>query len=291
MSKQTISIIYVSLCIVLWSIIPIFVKFASTTLDHHQYLFFSSIISFASLFIISLFSKKTHELFSYGIKTYIALFILGFLDFFYYLLLYFGYANANGLEVLIVQYTWPIFIVIFSLILLGEKLTKNKSISLILGFIAVSLVITKGDIYSIDFSNIKVILVVILGAASFALFSVLSKKIKINPINAVTIYFFTASIYGAISVSLFSHFVWPENIEWFYIIINGVFLNGVSYLFWVIALRNGDASFIAPFIFTIPIISAFLLIFTFDEPIYFIYFVALVLIVASGVINSLRGKK
>lgn len=287
-SKKSQSIFYVALCIVLWSLIPVFAKLGQSSLDHHQYLFYSSIVSFLSLLAVALYTKKTHELFKYSAKMYGVLIVLGFLDFFYYLMLYFGYEKSNGLEVLVMQYTWPIFIVLLSLVILKEKLTANKVASLILGFLGVTIVITKGNFASIDFSNIRVIAMVLIGALSFALFSVLSKKVSITLSNAVTLYFFTAIIYSFISMQTFSSFVFPSLHEWFYILINGIFLNGISYLFWIKALQNGDASFVAPFIFMTPILSATSIIIVFDEPILPVYFIGLALIVSSGLANSLK---
>nr|WP_256365478.1 EamA family transporter [Campylobacter iguaniorum] len=88
-------------------------------------------------------------------------------------------------------------------------------------------------------------LIVCLGAFSFAFFSVLSKKVAINPQNAVAIYFFSAIIYSFFSVLFFSEFRLLSAREWGFILINGIFLNGISYLFWIKALRELDASFAA----------------------------------------------
>ena len=189
------------------------------------------------------------------------------------------------------QYTWPIFIVLFSLVLLREKLGLNKLVSLVLGFLGVVVVITKGDLAQIDFGNIGVIVTVLVGAMSFALFSVLSKKVSINLTNAVTIYFFTAVIYSFISMEIFSSFIIPTAKEWLFIVINGIFLNGVSYLFWIKALQNADASFVAPFIFITPILAAGFLIVSFNEPILPVYFIGLVLIILSGLANSITFTK
>ncbi|WP_421716234.1 DMT family transporter [Arcobacter arenosus] len=290
-SESTIGVIYIALCILLWSLIPTVAKFAQTGLDHHQYLFYSSIISFLSIFAVSLYEKNLKEIFFYSKKIVLVLFALGFLDFFYYLLLYFGYKHANGLEVLVIQYMWPIFIVFLSLIILKEEFTKKKLLSVILGFLGVSLVITKGDFSSLDFGQIDVLLIVMLGAIAFALFSVLSKIVKVNATNAVMIYFFSAIIYSIISVQSFSEFTLPSAKDWISILINGAFLNGVSYLFWVKALKTFDASKVAPFIFTTPILSAFFLIIFFDEPILSIYFVGLFLVIISGLISSIKRKK
>lgn len=289
-NQSKLGIIYIILCIFLWSLIPTVAKFAQSDLDHHQYLFYSSIVSFLSIFIVSLFQKNLKEILSYSKKIFLILFALGFLDFLFYLLLYFGYKNANGLEVLIIQYTWPIFIVFLSLIILKEEFTKKKLLSVILGFIGVSLVITKGDFSTLNFSQIDTLLIVMLGAFSFALFSVLSKIIKVNATNAVMIYFFSAILYSMITVNTYSTFIFPSSKDWISILINGIFINGISYLFWIKGLQLFNASKVAPFIFITPILAAFFLILFFDEPILPIYFIGLLFVVISGVINSIKSK-
>jgi drug/metabolite transporter (DMT)-like permease len=186
---------------------------------------------------------------------------------------------------------WPIFIVILSLFILKETLTKNKLLSVIFGFIGVSIVVTKGDFTQLDFTNVDVLLIVMLGAIAFALFSVLSKKVTTNLTNAVMVYFFSAILFSYITMSMFSTFIFPSSKDWFSIIVNGVFLNGVSYLFWIKALQSMDASKVAPYIFITPILSAFFLILFFDEPILMAYFVGLVFVIISGLLNSLKRKK
>lgn len=285
------ALVYVALCISLWSLLSVFAKFAQNGLNNYQYLFYSSVVSFLALLAISLYTNKFKELFTYPLKTLLFLSMLGFLDFLFYLLLYFGYKNANGLEVLALQYTWPIFIVLFSVIILKERLTTKKLLSLLLGFFGALLIITKGDLASIDLSNLTTIVVVIISAMSFALFSILSKKVKIEPVNAVMMYFFVSVLYSFVFMSAFSDFVLPNLNEWFFIVINGAFINGVSYIFWVKALQRLDASFIAPFIFLIPIIAAFLLIVFLNEKVYTIYFAGLFFVVLSGVINSVKFRR
>ncbi|WP_066165139.1 DMT family transporter [Aliarcobacter cryaerophilus] len=290
-SQQTLGIIYIALCIFLWSLLGIFVKFAGSNLDHYQYMFYSSIVSFLSLLVVAIFNKKAKEILSYSKKVLIFLFFLGFLDFAFYLLLYFGYHNAPSIEVLVIQYTWPIFIVILSLIILKEKFTKRKFFAVLLGFVGVALVITKGDISSFSLNSIDVLLVVMLSAFCFALFSVLSKKVKVNSVNAVMIYFLGATIYSFISMQSFSSFIIPTPKDWIAILVNGVLINGISYVFWVKGLQIFDASKVAPFTFIIPILSAFFLILVFDEPLLMVYFVGLFFVVLAGLVNSIKLKK
>ena len=289
MKKQIMlnpTVIYVSLCILIWSLAPTFAKLAQASMDNFQYMFFSSIVSFITILIISIYNNKIKEAFSYPRKTLLALFSLGFLNYLYYLLLYFGYKNTSGMEVLVIQYTWPVFIVVLSVFILKEQITKNIVLSVILGFIGVSLVVTKGELSKFDLSNINILFLVIIGTISFALFSVLSKNITINPINATMIYYLAASIYAYFSMMSFSKFLIPNTEEWVSILINGIFINGASYILWIKALQRSDASLIAPYIFITPILSAFFLILFFNEPILYIYFVGLAFILISGLVNN-----
>nr|WP_236778774.1 DMT family transporter [Aliarcobacter cryaerophilus] len=251
-------------------------------------LFFNNFLSF-TFYCLTISEKLKRNIYIFK-KIFLVLFALGFLDFIYYLLLYFGYKHANGLEVLVIQYMWPIFIVFLSLVILKEDFTKKKLISIILGFLGVSLVITKGDFTSLDFSQIDVLLIVMLGAIAFALFSVLSKVVKVDATNAVMIYFFSAILYSIITVSTYSSFIMPSSKDWISIIINGAFINGISYLFWIKGLQMFDASKVAPYLFITPILSAFFLILFFDEEILMVYFVGLFFVILSGLVNSLKSK-
>ncbi len=266
--------------------IPVAAKLGQGTLDHHQYLFYSSLLSFLTMFFALLSSKKLHLVLRYSTKDILSIVVLGFLGtYIYYLLLYFGYKYAVGLEVLVVQYLWPVLIVVFGAVILKESLTYRKLVAVSLGFVAVVTVVTKGDISSIDISNTKVLVLVFIGAGSFALFSVLSKRITLEPIGAITGYFLVATVSSWISMMIFSDVRLPQTTDIAPIVINGVFLNGISYLFWIKALKLKDASYIAPYIYATPVLSAFLLIIIFDEPLYISYLFSLGLVIISGLIN------
>lgn len=286
--KVNVGFVYIGLCIILWSLIPVFAKLSQSGLDHHQYLFYSSLVSFLSLFLVSIYEKNIKEIFTYSKGILLVLFALGFLDFLFYLLLYYGYSKTNSLEVLVIQYTWPIFIVLLSLVILKESLTIKKLLSVIFGFIGVVLVLTKGEFSSLEFSNIDVLFVVLLAPFAFGLFSVLSKVVKVNATNAVMIYFFSAVIYSIITTASFSSFIVPSVQDWISILVNGVFINGISYLFWIKGLKIFDASKVAPYIFISPVLAAFFLILFFNEEVLTVYFIGLGFVLVSGLINSLK---
>ncbi|HIL42945.1 MAG TPA: DMT family transporter [Gammaproteobacteria bacterium] len=287
MESKTKAIIYTLICVALWGLIPVVSKLGQANLDNHQFLFWSSSVSFIALLVATSIVKKSKEFLSYKPGDWISAIILGFLGtYLYYILLYFGYANAQGLEVLVLQYSWPIFIVLFSVFILNEKLTPRRGLAVLLGFVGVALVLTKGNITEIHLDNYFVDMLVIGAALSFGLFSVLSKKVNLEPYTMITIFFLTASIASLVSMLLFSDFSLPTKDSIVPVLVNGLFVNGFSYIFWIKALKEAEASFVAPLVFLTPVLSALYLIIFFQEPLLPVYGIGLLAVIIGGLLNK-----
>ncbi len=281
--------VYVLVCVAFWALIPVVAKLGQTSLDNHQFLFWSSLVSFIVLGLSVLVTGNLNKFSEYSLKDWGYLSVLGLLGtYIYYLFLYLGYSKAVGMEVLVIQYTWPIFIVIFSIFILKEKLNIIKISAITLGFAGVIIVLTKGNFSNINISNGPVIALVGAGAACFALFSVLSKNIKKEPLGVVTVYFLTATLASFISMQYFSGFAVPSSSEIIPILVNGILVNGFSYLFWLLALRSTEASWLAPYVFITPVLSAIYLIVFFNEPFAAAYGIGLIFVVTGGLINSIK---
>ena len=288
MTNRTKGTLFCLICVALWALIPVVAKLGQSELDSHQFLFWSSLVSFSVIFGSALATGKIGQFRQLRAADWLWFAFLGLLGtYIYYLFLYLGYAKATGMEVLVIQYTWPILIVIFSLFLLGEKLNLKKSLAVVLGFLGVTLVLTRGNIDQVHIDNPLVIALVGAGAACFALFSVLSKKLTQEPLILVSIYFLVASLASLISMFSLSEFAFPSSSEWFPVLLNGVLVNGFSYVFWAMALRLTEASYLAPFTFIAPVLSAIYLIVFFNEPFIAAYALGLLLVVGGGLINSL----
>lgn len=287
LQQKTRAVFYTLICVALWGLIPVVSKLGQSTLDNHQFLFWSSLVSFVVLCTSTLVVKKIPTFGQYSITDWAKAVGLGFLGtYLYYILLYFGYAKAQGLEILVLQYSWPIFIIILSIIILKEKLTFKKSFAAALGFVGVLLVLTKGNFTEIRLDNYFVDFLVIIAAITFALFSVLSKKVESEPYTLNTIYFFTATIASLFSMFALSTFSFPTWDSLIPILINGIFINGFSYVLWIKALKLTEASFIAPFVFLTPILSAVYLIVFFQEPFLPVYGLGLISVIAGGLLNT-----
>jgi len=287
MKSKTKAIIYTLICVALWALIPVVSKLGQANLDNHQFLFWSSVISFFAFLIATVAVKQSKMFLSYKRHDWLNAIGLGFLGtYLYYILLYFGYANAQGLEVLVLQYSWPIFIVLLSVFILNEKLTLRRALAVLLGFFGVVLVLTKGNFTQIHLDNYSVDILVLIAALVFGLFSVLSKKVHLEPYTMITIYFLTATVASFVSMMWLSDFALPTKNALIPILVNGLLVNGFSYIFWIKALKQAEASFVAPFVFLTPVLAAIYLIIFFREPLLPVYGLGLLAVIIGGLLNK-----
>ena len=287
MATRTRGTLFVMICVALWGLIPVVAKLGQSGLDNHQFLFWSSLISASVMLLTCFFNGDIRQLSRLSFAEGIYLVVLGLLGtYVYYLFLYLGYARAVGLEVLAVQYSWPMMIVLLSLFLLGESLTLRKIIAVLLGFAGVMIVLTRGQLGQLEFNNPQVLLLVGAGSLSFALFSVLSKKVRVAAIPAIFVYFAAATVASFVSMLVFSGFAMPSQSDWVPVALNGILVNGYSYVFWILALKSAPASYLAPFTYLAPALSAVYLVIFFDNPFLVSYAIGLGLIITAGLVNS-----
>ncbi len=229
MTARTSALINVFACVALWGLIPVVARLGQHSLDNHQFLFWSSAVSFAVLLAVTAIAGRLGAVARWRGRDIGVLALLGMLGtYLYYLFLYLGYARARGMEVLVVQYTWPLIIVVLSTFLLGERISGRKFAAVASGFAGVMLVLTRGSFDGVHLDNPRVIALVGAGAACFALFSVLGKRVRYEPFTATTMYFLTAMLAAFCSMLYFSGFVLPSGREWFAVLLNGALVNGLS---------------------------------------------------------------
>ncbi|MGI0115441.1 DMT family transporter [Zooshikella sp. RANM57] len=292
-SGVKLAITFALLCVLAWSLIPVVAKIGQHSLDVFQFLFWSNILS--SVVVLAFVWLKNRKIMVSGSKRqFLWCAPLGFLGcFFYYLCLYYGYASTNGVEVLVVQYTWPILITVISLLFFSERLGVLGVVGLIMGFLSVVIVVTKGDLTAIKVSSPWVLIVVFTGALGFALFSVLSKYQSIDSYTGTFFLFFWGAVFSLLTLFQWSQFSFPTGEAWLVILLNGAIINGLSYILWLTALAKADAAKIAPIVFLTPILSTTWLVLFFQEPLLISYIVAITFSIISGflVMRSMTHQK
>lgn len=279
-------------CILLWASIPVATKKILVELDNLQTLFYSTILSTLVLGILLIFQKKTKDLKKYNKSQYITMFSLGFIgNYLYYVLLYGAFSKTTASEGFILAYTWPIMVLLLSFVILKDKVTIQKFAGILISFFGIIIITTKGNITTFNLTNLQGAILALSGAFVFALFSVLGKKLNFDKTISVFIYFLSALIFIIPTVLIFSKITFPSFNVWLWIIYNGVFVNGISYIFWFKALEGGETHIVSNLLYFTPFISLIYISVFLDEKILISAVVGLIVIVVGVLSQYINIKK
>jgi drug/metabolite transporter (DMT)-like permease len=142
--------------------------------------------------------------------------------------------TTTAANAIVLQYTAPIYVIIFSGIILKEKVRFIDVISIIIAFLGIILFffdeLTTGGL----FGNI----LALMSGVTFAFLVIFLRMQKnANPLISIVI----GNIITVIICSFFMFTAMPSSISWVYLIILGVFQIGLSYVLFVIAIKKVTA--------------------------------------------------
>jgi len=291
LSPQRISYLNLALCILLWASIPVASKKILVEMTNVQMLFWSTLFSFTVLVGVLVAQGKVRLLARYDTRAYGWMGLLGFLGaYLYYILLYGAFARTTAAEGFILAYTWPILVSLLAVVLLGEKLTGRRALAIVISFCGVLVIVTQGRIVSFAFTSLPGDLLALGGAFVFALFSVLGKRARYDQTVSATVYFGVALLAVSATALLSGGIPWPSAAVWPWLLYNGIFVNGISYVFWFKALENGDTFVISNALYLTPFLSLLYVYFWLDEAILPSAVVGVVVIVAGVGIQAGRSR-
>lgn len=282
MENQWKSYLYAMISILLWSTVASAFKISLRYVNFLQLLFYSSIVSLSILFLILLFQNKLHLLKTYSRKEYLHSILLGFLNpFLYYIVLFKAYSLLPAQEAQSLNYTWPIMLVVLSALLLKQKITFKNIFAILIGFIGVIIITTKGNFSSLDFSNPLGIGLAIASSLLWALFWIYSMKDKRYEVAKLFLNFLFGFIFILIVILSFSK-IEILSVEGFLgVSYVGLFEMGITFVLWLKALNlSKTTAKISNLLFLTPFISLLFIYFVVGEKILFSTLIGLIFIVA-----------
>lgn len=239
--------------LVMWSVLPVLVAFTGNVPP----IFLSGLVHFIGfLTCLSFQIVKKDNIFSYWRRPLAdyAFWIVG--AGIYTLLMLVAMKMIPIFEALILNYLWPLLLVLFSFFIQKNKISGTDVAGMAIGFIGIAvLFFPSHDHLFADFTIGHAI--AIFAATLWALYSVLAKK-KSYPAG------FFAPLFLIFSLICFAlHFVYeptimPIGIEWIAVILLGIFR--VSYICWDYAMRHGNVIFLASLSYFLPLISSLFLV-------------------------------
>ncbi|MBI2581063.1 DMT family transporter [Candidatus Woesearchaeota archaeon] len=282
---------YLVLTILFWSTTPALAKLALKELTNSQLLLYTILTGVLILFLVNLFMGKLRILSNYSKVDYLKMFGMGFLGIYLYnSLLYGSFALAPAGQANVINYLWPIFIIVFSIVILKERFNYKTVIAILLGFLGALIVFSGGNLSAFNGESVTGYLLAAIGAVCFALFSVLGKKLKYEKFTSMLAYYVAAAVLIVPTVLITSGVVVPISFSTVIaILMLGGVNNSLAFIFWFQALKLGNTHKTANAVYAVPFLALFWTYILNGEHFSLTSIIGLVCIVA-GIFLQVRNK-
>ncbi len=272
---------YALISVFLWSTVATAFKYTLKYLSPEQLVFFASLCSFLTLLLVLLIQKKFYLIFDYIKNNTLLVLILGAINpFLYYLVLFKAYDLLPAQEAQAINYTWALMLAFLSVPFLKQKLKFSDIVAGIICYFGVLIISTKGEPFSLNFSNLDGVFLALLSTILWSLSWIFNTKSKADPIVSLFCNFLFALPMIFIYVLLTDSFEIKNINGLFGAIYIGLFEMGITFLFWLKAMQTtNNTSKIANLIFISPFLSLIFIYFILKEPIYISTLMGLLFIV------------
>lgn len=215
--------------------------------------------------------------------------LMGFLNpFAYYLILFKAYELLPAQEAGVLNYSWPVVLVILSVPLLGQKIGKIGILAIIVSFSGLLVISTKGNILGLQFGNPKGVVLAVGSAFFWALYWIINMKDK----REALVKTFTNMLIGSIFISIYiiagNKLILPGYEALLGAMYIGMFEMGITFVIWLKALKlSVNTAKVSNLVFMSPFLALFWIRLFVGEKILFSTIVGLVLIVTGILIQQL----
>lgn len=211
----------------------------------------------------------------------------------YHFLYFSAFRFAPALEANLMNYLWPLLIVLLSPVILpGYSLRIHHIAGALLGLAGAALIISGGRLHW-DMAHLQGYLLAALAALVWAIYSLRSKRLQPFPNAAVGAFCLVSGI-----LSLTAH--WIDNgalslaaispTEWLYLFLLGAGPMGLAFFTWDAALKRGDPRIIGSLAYLTPLTSTAVLVIFGGRSLSWVSAAAMILIVGGAVLGSLNLK-
>lgn len=284
--------------ILLWSFAGMLGKFISLK---SQFLLLSLSFSFTfiTLLLYAYIQNKDNflQIFKKIKYTYLFIGLFGYgIYWLGYISCFHSYKGAS--EPIILNYTWPVFTVLFTELFYRTKKIKTKTIygievlGIFFGFLSVIILATQGNIYSFHVNNLPGLAWGLLAGSSYGFFSAYSSSVPKEKQSVFLLSSILSSLVFMVFLSWSELSIIPTLTIYDFIIVAllGSVVDGLGYIFWTRANRIAkyeqiSISSVASIIFFLPLLSLIIISIVFNEKTLFqpYFIVTLLLLLLSSI--------
>ena len=194
---------------------------------------------------------------------------------------------APPVNVSLIAYLWPLFLVVLAGLLPGERIRLHHLVGVALGLAGAVLIVTRGQGFHLAPEHLKGHLVAFLCPLIWSTYSVLSRRFAGVPTDIVVGYCLASAFLSLLCHLAFETTVWPQGpVQWLAVLGLGLFPVGAAFYTWDYGVKNGDIMVLGAASYASPLLSTLLLVATgYAEPGWAVL-AACLLIVAGAVVAA-----
>ncbi|MFX1465402.1 MAG: DMT family transporter [Promethearchaeota archaeon] len=292
MENQKQAYTYALTAVLFWSTVASAFKISLRYLDFLQLLFYSSIVSIAVFFVVLLIQKKLILLKTFSKTDYLHSAFLGFLNpFLYYVVLLKAYSMLPAQEAQALNYTWGIAIALLSIPLLKQKIKSTSILALIVSFVGVVVIGTRGDLMSLELSDPLAVSLAVGSSGIWALFWIFNTKDKRDEVTKLFLNFTFGFIFILIATLIFSTVIFSP-FGLFGATYVGIFEMGITFVIWLKALKfSKTTAHVSNLIYLSPFLSLVFIYLFVGEQIMLSTVIGLILIVVGIFVQQFSSLK
>lgn len=205
----------------------------------------------------------------------------------FHLALFAALQTAPAIQANLINYLWPLLLVLLAPLFIKTKLTARQVIGAVVGFVGAALAIASGGDISGGFEIGY--LYAFAAAVIWATYSLMTKRLGDFPTSSVGTFALVSGL-----LAIVGHFLWePAAIisatDWWLLLLMGLGPLGGAFYLWDYALKNGPAQRVGLISFATPLLSTTLLILTTGAELSPLLLLSAVLIVGAAIIG--RGRQ
>jgi drug/metabolite transporter (DMT)-like permease len=209
----------------------------------------------------------------------------------YHVLYFTAFRHAPAVEANLINYLWPLLIVLLTPLLLpGNPLRPHHLAGALLGFTGAALIVTGGR-FRLDTASLGGYLLMAAAALTWACYSLLTKRLPPFPPGAVGAFSLCSGLLSLAVYALQARSIatitalTPQ--EWSFLFLAGIGPMGLAFFTWDAALKHGDSRIIGSLAYLTPLASTLVLVVLGGRSLEPIAGAAMILIVAGSVVGSL----
>ena len=206
----------------------------------------------------------------------------------YHALYFMAMQHAPAIEASLINYLWPVLIVLFASFLPGEKLRWTHLLGVLFGFLGVMALLMGGGSLRLDMRYIGGYAMALACAVLWALYSVNSRRHQQVPTLLIGAFCGITALLSLICHLAFESTVFPQPLEWLMIVLLGLGPVGLAFFAWDHGVKHGNIKLLGALSYIAPLLSSVLLICFGRSPFRWSVLVACLLIIAGSAIASAR---